>query len=292
VQITEALTKFLVQLEADGRSCHTIAQYSRHIRLLAHWIAEVGHSGEISAISHEGLAEFLVAPAASTRPDGGRKKATSTNALRSSIRNFFRYLHQAGYIDQDPARLIRRALCSPPPPRALTEDETARLMATLEAAEGFEGRRDYALFHTMLATGIRLGSAVAVNSGDIDLDEGVLMLRETKGDRPDVVFLGREISKHLQAFIGERAHGPLFTGRHGHRLSHRHVQRRFSQWQEKAGITRRASCHCLRHTFATSLYKKTNDIFIVQAALRHRSITSTVVYTEPDKDKLASILRS
>jgi len=286
MQITDALTKFLVQLEADGRSCHTIAQYRRHIRLFAHWAAEVDHSGEISEISHEVLAAFLVAPEARTRPDGGRKKETSTNALRSSVRNFFRYLHQAGYIDQDPARLIRRAICGSPPPRALSDDEVTRLMATLEAAEGFEGRRDHALFHTMLATGIRLGSAVALDVEDVDLGEGLLMLRATKGDRPDVVYLGREIRDHLQVFVGERTHGPLFTSRRGERLSHRHVQRRFGIWLEKASITRRASCHCLRHTFATSLYIKSNDILLVQSALKHRSIISTTKYAQLSENRL------
>ena len=35
--ITAALDRFVLQLEADGRSLHTIGQYRRHIRLLARW---------------------------------------------------------------------------------------------------------------------------------------------------------------------------------------------------------------------------------------------------------------
>ena len=57
--IDDGLARFLVQLEADGRSPHTIKQYGRHIRLFAAWWREVGHSGAIDRISHEDIARFL-----------------------------------------------------------------------------------------------------------------------------------------------------------------------------------------------------------------------------------------
>ena len=40
MQVQTALDRFLVQLEADGRSPHTIRQYRRHVRLLAAWLDE------------------------------------------------------------------------------------------------------------------------------------------------------------------------------------------------------------------------------------------------------------
>ncbi len=42
MNIEDALARFLLQLEADGRSRHTIGQYRRHVRLLAAWYAHVG----------------------------------------------------------------------------------------------------------------------------------------------------------------------------------------------------------------------------------------------------------
>ena len=94
--ITEALEKFLLQLEADGRSPHTIGQYRRHIRTLARWCRDVRHCGRVSRISHEDLARFLTARQARMSVRGGEKKASSVNCLRASLRGFFRYLHQAG----------------------------------------------------------------------------------------------------------------------------------------------------------------------------------------------------
>jgi integrase len=40
--------------------------------------------------------------------------------------------------------------------------------------------------------------------------------------------------------------------------------------------------HDLRHSFAIRIYRKTRDLLLVQAALRHRSIASTTAYARTD----------
>jgi len=292
MKIEEALEKYLVQLEANGRSPSTIAQYERHVRLFAHWIADVGHCGDLNQILNEDIARFLTAPVARTRPDGRPKKATSMNILRSSIRGFFQYLHEAGTISQNPARLVRRAICETPPPRILTDAEAGKLMKVLAEADGFEARRDHALFHLMLATGIRLGSAIALDTDDVDLDTGRLHLRTCKRDREAVVYLGREICAHLAGYLEDLEPGALFTTRAGRRLSRRHVQRRFGWWVKAAGIRRPASLHALRHSFATSLYHRTGDIFLVQRALNHRSVMSTMRYARASDDRVRDAIQA
>ena len=154
--LTAALDQFLVQLQADGRSAHTAAQYRRHLALLARWCALEGLSGNVEDLGHQDLARFLGSPVARTRPDGRPKLQTSTNALRSSVRAFFAYAHGAGLTTVNPARLVRRAVCGGPPPRALTEAEEGRLLAILTAADGPEARRDSVLFRILLRAGLRL----------------------------------------------------------------------------------------------------------------------------------------
>jgi site-specific recombinase XerC len=289
--LDDALGRFLLQLSADGRSAHTLGQYRRHVRLLGHWCAHVAHPGEIDALRHEDVARFLASPQAQARPDAAPKKATTMNTLRSSLRGFFSYCHKAGFIPQDPTRLLRRALCGAPPPRALPGDEEERLLAALAAAaEGDEARRDHAMIQLMLATGLRVGSVVALNLEDLDLDQGEVWLRRTKGDRPERVFLGQAIREHLRGYLAGKTPGPVFTTRHGVRLNTRQVGRRFAAWVKQAGITRPASPHSLRHSFATNLLRRTGDILLVKEALRHRSIMSTLVYARPDEERLRRAL--
>ena len=133
--LEDALAQFVRQLRADGRSPHTVRQYRRHVRSLARWAADVGHDGHVGQVDHRDIARFMTAPGARLRPDGCDKRATSVNALRTSLRCFFGYLHEVGVIQVNPARRLRRAHSSPPPVRAMPDEDLQRLVAILEATD-------------------------------------------------------------------------------------------------------------------------------------------------------------
>ena len=288
--LADALDRFLVQLHADGRSRHTVGQYRRHVAALTRWLAASGQLAEAGALDHETIAGFLASAAARSRPDGAGKKATSVNALRTSLRVFCAYLHRAGHVAQDPGRLVKRALCAGGPPKALSPEEQGRFLATLAAASGPEAGRDHALFHLMLGSGIRLSAALGLDVEHLDLAAGEATIR-TKGDRTERVFLGKELCDHLRRFVGDRTAGPLFTaGAGGRRVSNRHIQRRFAQWLEKAGVKRALSPHSMRHRFALDLYGRTGDVLLVKEALHHRSIASTMVYARASTERLKAAL--
>ena len=290
MSIEEALDLFLVQLEADGRSVHTIGQDRRHVRALARWLAAERLSLDVVAIAHGDIAAFVASPAARCRPDGTAKVGTSVNAMRSSLRGFFSYLHEAGYIPANPTRLLRRALCSPPPPRALTDDEQRRLLEVLDRDDTYEASRDAALVRVMLGTGIRLGSALALRVEDVDLVAREVTIRSSKGDRPDRLPISREVTRMLTDWVEERTEGALFCSRSGWSLCPRHVQRRFRKAIEAAGITRAVSPHSCRHAFAVAMLSRTGDVTLVQAALRHRSIASTLIYARTSPDRLRAAI--
>jgi len=281
MQITEALARFVTQLEADGRSRHTVGQYRRHVSLLAGWLG----STDVERVDHERIAVFLGTPVARCRPDGREKKATAMNALRSSVRCFFAFTHAAGYTRTNPARLIRRARCSGPPPRALTGDEEERLVAELRRAP----ERDRVLFTLMLRTGLRLGSALGLDVEDVDLEAGELRLRRAKGGREELAFLPAVLVDDLRAWVGDRTDGPLFPGPSGRRITGRHARRLFRGYAEAARIRPRGT-HAMRHTFAMRVYRKTGDLSVTQEALRHRSIASTVVYARCGRERLRAAL--
>jgi integrase/recombinase XerC len=291
MSVLEALDAFLVQLQADGRGWSIAAQYSRHVRLLDRWLAERGYDRDISALSHQRVAEFLASDAVRLRPDGRPKRATSLNVLRGSIRSFLRYAYLAGMASDDPGRLIRRARCSSPPPRWLSPEECRRLLAAISERGSAASKRDRMLVELLLGTGIRLGTALALTAADVDLRRRLLVLREMKGDRPDVLPISAEVGKALKAYLRGRAPGPIIDNGAGGALGRRQAARRLELWGAQAGLAGRVSAHQLRHTFARRLYDKTRDVLVVKELLRHRSVASTLVYAAVDRADLRRALR-
>jgi integron integrase len=89
----------------------------------------------------------------------------------------------------------------------------------------------------------------------------------------------------------KRAEDPRSGLVHRHHISDSTIQRKVKKAVNEAGIQKHATCHTLRHSFATHLLEDGYDIRTVQELLGHKNVNTTMIYTHVIKNK-GSVVKS
>lgn len=158
-------------------------------------------------------------------------------------------------------------------------------------------------FRTMLSLtygcGLRISEIVKLRVGDIDSEQNIIRIVQTKGRKDRHVMLPPEVLKLLRRWWVERptkydagvpkAERYLFPSRESVHISTRQFSRLFRQTAKVAEIRKRITPHTLRHSFATHLLEAGTDIRLIQALLGHDKLGSTARYTRVATGMIAAV---
>jgi integrase len=166
------------------------------------------------------------------------------------------------------------------------------------------------LFGLLAATGMRVGEAVGLDTGDVDLVAGVIVIRETKFNksrriplRPSTVAVLRDYLQLRQRLCPAPKALCFFVSSRAGRITARRAQAMFARLVETAGLEPRTGTHPrvhdLRHSFAVATlldwYRDGADIDarmpLLSAYLGHVSPVSTYWYLQATPELLAVAAR-
>ncbi|HEX8948138.1 MAG TPA: site-specific tyrosine recombinase/integron integrase [Dissulfurispiraceae bacterium] len=287
--LEQHIRKFLRYLEVErGVSGHTLRAYKKDLGDFCK------HCGSLSP---EKVDMIDIRGFVSDQVMGGRSKSTVARKL-ATLRSFFGYLYQEGYIKINQAKLVPSPKAAKHLPNFLSVDDTFELVQTPEGV-GLLPVRDRAILELLYSSGLRVSEVAALNIDDLNLREGLVKARG-KGRKERIVPVGSKAVDALKSYLIERmlfkkkksspdSGTAFFLNRSGGRLTDRQIRRIVVKAARAIGINGQIGPHTLRHTFATHLLVGGADLRAIQELLGHSSLSTTQKYTHLDIGHLVDI---
>lgn len=186
----------------------------------------------------------------------------------SVISGFYRFALARGLAQASP--LPRRVPLRTAPafvPYIYSQDELRRLLDAVPACCGGKVTVQADVFRALLlllyGAGLRLEEALSLTVSDINLDEAIVCIRQTKFFKTRLVPLGRDLTFALAQYVAGRGsnffdqpEAPFFALRTGQRVSQSVARSTFARVRTRAGVQRQERAryqprlHDLRHTAA------------------------------------------
>lgn len=166
-------------------------------------------------------------------------------------------------------------------PKVLESDEQHALVDVFNTRYD-SGVKNKAMVRLMLEAGLRVSEVTGLRPDDLNMTTCKLHVRHGKGAKDRVLWIPTDLRDLIGAWLERRPDSEwLFPTSTGKRTGTNSVRRTVKRYAEKAGISwaDNVSPHTLRHTFATNLLQRTSNIRLVQKALGHADLSTTMIYT-------------
>jgi integrase/recombinase XerD len=268
---------YVVFVESKSLRGRSKVEYLRQVRkLAAHYAGR-----DLAGINEREVFDYLL-----HLRDVEKLRPSTLNQAVVALRMFFRDFLALQWVLWEQFT-IRRDL---PLPVVLTRRELRQLLRKVESG------RFRAVLFLIYHCGLRVGEALAIKPSHIDAARGVLRIVNGKGGKMREVPISATMIAKLRRYwnfhrnphwlfpgVGrgwkERTRSlAVAMGEATHPMSVASVQNALRMILPASGIKKNATCHTLRHSFATHLLEEGVSIRQVSTYLGHASLNSTLVY--------------
>jgi site-specific recombinase XerD len=272
-----AISHFCTYLRTRNYSLHTVENYGRDLRLFFAPLAK-----DPGAVSWRDVDAFI------QQQHHAHLAATTINRRLNALKHFFEYLVMEAQTlainPVKPSHFLRRGR---PLPKHLTQDQVRALFAQITHP------MDHALGLLMLRCGLRVSEVTCLRLEDIDWAQHALRIEQGKGRKDRIVYLSADALAALRTCLALRPaavpDGWVFWNqKRPHRaLSSKGIQKKIERYAKAAGI--KASCHSLRHTFASNLLDAGAEVISIKELLGHASIGSSERYAKLSNQRVKQV---
>ena len=264
---------FCAHLRARNYSTHTIESYAIDLRLFF----DCAGKG-VAQITWRDVDRFI------EQQSQQELAPTTINRRLNALKRFYDFLVvEKERLAVNPVKPSHRLRLGKPLPKKLTQQQLTSLF------DQIENRMDRALFLLMLRCGLRVSEVAHLKASDIDWDQRMIFIEQGKGRKDRWLYLSQDAVEALEGCGRQRPDVPgdhfFWNQKRGDRpLSVKAIQKKMERYAKAAGI--KASCHCLRHTFASNLLEEGAEVVSIKEFLGNSSITASERYARLSNQRL------
>lgn len=258
------------ELKIRGFSKNTVSSYMHYNKEL---LKQANKSPR--EISTDDIKEYLFA-----LKNRGSANATLNVAINAIKFYCGKILRRKFFINKEIARTKKAQKI----PVVFTKREIQKILRSIQNV------KHKLMLGLMYSSGLRVSEVVNVKTKDFDFENKLLSIRAAKGAKDRATILSEKVTGVLEKYTkNKKADDYVFVSDRRGKLTERTVQKAFAQALKKSGVKKCASCHSLRHSFATHLLESGTDIRYIQELLGHARLETTQIYTKVTNNNLKNI---
>jgi integrase/recombinase XerD len=278
------VSNYIAWREATGSAQGTLAECEWLLTRFLAWCHEHGLVRP-KAVSPSAMERYQRA-LAEARPDGTHHSLDAQRRLLVAVRSLFKWLVRQHVVPWNPAGSLEMPHSGRRLPRAVMTHEAVERVLAQPKVTRRGGLRDRAMLEVLYSTGLRRKELLYLRIHDVDMDQGLVLVREGKGRKDRVVPVGARALTWLRRYLDEVRpvhlrppdEGWLFLTQWGRRIGVDGFTSRVGRFVRRAGAGPGA-CHAFRHTMATLMLENGADVRYLEELLGHADIRTTAIYT-------------
>ena len=319
----EAIERFLRHLRDErNASAHTLRSYQSDLEQFRTYLAIPDRKGRVAEPRLADVDHLLIREYLGHLYSQNRQKTSVARKL-AALRSFFKFCVREGWLEENPARMVRTPRLPQRLPAVPTAEQVNRFLDTcaempaprlrqgsyLRKSYGGQAqrdeqarrliRRDRALLELLYASGLRASELVGLDLRDVDRREQMLRVRG-KGRKERLVPFGHKAAEALDRYLEARddflrarkrreAPDAVFLNQQAQRLGTRSLRLIVKKYGRLFDPTWDLHPHAFRHAFATHLLTEGADLRAIQELLGHRSLSTTQKYTSVSIKQLMEV---